>query len=129
MGCHGTDTPKALKIRDDFQKAALELAAPDLFPTEIGNALLVAERKGRIGSGEGAIFFADILKTLPVLHSALPLLPRAYEIAYQNQASVYDCLYVALAEREKCEFVSADDKLLKKLQASFPFVVSLSSIP
>jgi predicted nucleic acid-binding protein len=124
-----TDTLKALQLRDKFRNAALDLLAPDLFPTEIGNALLVAERKGRIGSGEGAIFFADILKMLPILHAAIPLLPRAYEIAYQYRASVYDCLYVALAEREQCEFISADDKLVKKLQPRFPFVIALSSMP
>ena len=124
-----TDTPKAVRLRDDFRNAALDLLAPDLFPTEIANALLVAERRGRIGSGEGVVFFADLLKTLPILHEAIPLLPRAYEIAYQYRASVYDCLYVALAEREHCEFVSADDKLVKKLQPSFPFMISLSSMP
>jgi predicted nucleic acid-binding protein len=122
-----TDTPKAIRLRDDFRNGVLELIAPDLFPTEIANALLVAEWKGRIGPGEGAIFLADVLKTLPVLYEAIPLLPRAYEIGYH--ASVYDCLYVALAEREKREFVSADDKLVKKLQPNFPFVLSLSSMP
>jgi predicted nucleic acid-binding protein len=42
---------------------------------------------------------------------------------------VYDCLYVALAEREGCEFLTADDRLLKKLCIQFPFIVSLASIP
>jgi len=74
-----TDTPKAVRLRDDFRNGALELLAPDLFPTEIANALLVAERKGRIVTGDGAVFLADILRTLPVLHEAIPLLPRAYE--------------------------------------------------
>ena len=64
-----TDTPKAVRLRDDFRNGALELLAPDLFPTEIANALLVAERKGRIVTGDGAVFLADILRTLPVLSS------------------------------------------------------------
>jgi predicted nucleic acid-binding protein len=55
--------------------------------------------------------------------------PRAYVIAELTQASVYDCLYVALAEREKCELITADDKLVKKLQPHFPFVIPLSSLP
>jgi predicted nucleic acid-binding protein len=42
---------------------------------------------------------------------------------------VYDCLYVALAEREGCELVTADDKLIENLQILFPFVVSLASLP
>jgi predicted nucleic acid-binding protein len=36
---------------------------------------------------------------------------------------------VALAEREKCDFVTADDKLVKNLQGQFPFIKSLSSLP
>jgi predicted nucleic acid-binding protein len=123
------DSARAIRLRDDARKATHELLAPDLFPTEVGNALLIAERRKRIGPGEGIVFFADILNALPALYQAIPLLPRAYEIAYQNQATVYDCLYVALAEREQCEFITADDKLFKKLQGSFPFVIPLSSMP
>jgi predicted nucleic acid-binding protein len=50
-------------------------------------------------------------------------------IASQMRVGVYDCLYVALAERENCEMVTADDKLIKNLQPSFPFIVALGSLP
>ncbi len=70
------------------------------------------------------------MKQLPALHFVWPdLLPRAHAIAEGTVASVYDCLYVALAEREECELVTADDKLVKNLQATFPFIMSLSSLP
>jgi predicted nucleic acid-binding protein len=45
------------------------------------------------------------------------------------RVGIYDCLYVALAEREGCEFITADDKLIKKLQSKFPFVISRASMP
>jgi len=38
-------------------------------------------------------------------------------------------MYVALAERENCELLTADDKLVRKLQSQFPFIVALSSLP
>ena len=41
---------------------------------------------------------------------------------------VYDCLYVALAEREQCELITADDRLVRSMQPLFPFVVSLASL-
>lgn len=69
------------------------------------------------------------LQSLPVIHDTVPLLPRAQEIAKQHRRSVYDCLYVALAEREQCEFVTADGKLVNALQAAFPFVTHLASLP
>jgi predicted nucleic acid-binding protein len=123
------DSDKAIRLRDDFNNAIHELLAPDLFPTEIANALAVAERAGRIKPGEAALFFADILKTSPFMRAAIPLLPRAIDICLQSKQSVYDCLYVALAEREPCDLVTADDKLVKNLQAMFPFVKHLSSLP
>jgi predicted nucleic acid-binding protein len=43
--------------------------------------------------------------------------------------SVYDCLYLGLAEREGCELVASDDKLIRKLQPRFPFILPLASLP
>ena len=59
----------------------------------------------------------------------LPLLPRAYAVSSRMRVGVYDCLYVALAEREGCPFITSDDKLVKNLQPSFPFIVALSTMP
>jgi predicted nucleic acid-binding protein len=121
---------KVQQLRDDFRNAVHELLAPDLFPTEVAHALLVAERRGRILPGQGPLLLADVLTTLPRIYPSLAgLLPRAYAIAELTKASIYDCLYVALAEREKCELITADDKLVKKLQPHFSFVVSLASRP
>ena len=57
------------------------------------------------------------------------LLLRACAISSQEKIGFYDCLYVALAEREGCELITADDKLVKNLQAQFPFIVPLASMP
>lgn len=61
-------------------------------------------------------------------HENLPQLSRAVGIASQMRCGVYDCLYVALAEREGCELVTADDKLVKSLKQSFPFIRELASM-
>src|SRR5581483_5077121 len=72
-------TNKARRLRDEYRHAVHELVAPDLFPTEVANAIAVAERRGRIPAGDGALLLRDLLKALPVLHPGLPdLLPRAY---------------------------------------------------
>ena len=125
------DTAKALRLADDFDNGICELLAPDLFPTEIANALLMEEQKknSRIGPGDAELLLVQALQYLPVLFDAVPLLPRAQVIAKKYKRSVYDCLYVALAEREQCEFITADMKLVNALQPAFPFVVSLASLP
>src|SRR5437870_1730002 len=86
------DSDKAIRLRDDFNNGIHELLAPDLFPTEIGNALAVAERAGRISPGEAALFFSEVLKSSPLIRPAIPLLPRAIDICLQTRQSVYDCL-------------------------------------
>jgi len=124
-----TDSDKALLIRDDFRNGLVELLAPDVFPIEVSHALTGAERQVRIPVGSALPLLRDILITLPLLHLSLPILLRAVEISSQMRVGVYDCLYVALAEGEKCDFVTADDKLAKRLQPMFPFIVSLGSLP
>jgi predicted nucleic acid-binding protein len=123
------DSPKALKLRDEFNQEMVELIAPDILPVEITHALTRAERQKRITPAKGAILLKDLLQNLPVLHAYLPLLPLAYAISSKMHVGVYDCLYIGLAEQEDCELVTADDKLVKNLQKRFPFVVSLDSLP
>jgi predicted nucleic acid-binding protein len=124
-----TDSDKALLLRDYFRNSLVELIAPDIFPIEIGHALTRAERQGRIPVGSAIPLLRDILNTLPLLQPSLPELLRAMEISSQMRVGAYDCLYVALAESEKCDLITADDKLVKNLQPHFPFIVSLGSLP
>jgi predicted nucleic acid-binding protein len=120
------DTDRALRVRDDYRVGSIELNAPDVFPVEFVHALTRAERQHRLTPEEGAEFVGDMLSTLPCLHPSLPLLPRAYELSSQMRIGVYDCLYVALAEREQCELLTADQRLVKVF-GGFP-IVALSSI-
>lgn len=46
------DADKADRLRQDFRNGVLDLLAPDIFPAEIANALLMAERRGRIAPGQ-----------------------------------------------------------------------------
>jgi predicted nucleic acid-binding protein len=66
---------------------------------------------------------------MPALRPYLPLLPRAFALASQARVGVYDCLYVMLAERERCELLTADDRLVRALQRTFSFITSLAALP
>jgi predicted nucleic acid-binding protein len=123
------DSGKAIRLRDEYRNGVHELLAPDLFPPEIANALASAERQKRIRPGESAVFLNDVLSAAPTLHHTSPLLIRAMEIAIATKQAVYDCVYVALAEEEGCELVTADDKLARSLRPACPFIVSLATLP
>src|ERR1700730_9547496 len=95
-----SDSDRADHLRDDFRNAIHDLLAPDVCPAEIGHALTRAERRGLIAPGQASNLFADIMLTSPQLSSYLPLMNRAIAISSAARVGVYDCLYVALAERE-----------------------------
>jgi predicted nucleic acid-binding protein len=121
------DADKAVEVREDFRQGVTELLSPDIFPVEVAHALVRAERRGIIRPTEGWPKLIDVLNTPPVLHHYLSLLPRAFAIASSARIGVYDCLYVALAERERCHVLTADDRLVRSLP-SYPIVL-LSTLP
>ncbi|MBI2803511.1 MAG: type II toxin-antitoxin system VapC family toxin [Planctomycetes bacterium] len=121
-------TLKADALRDDYRNAIHELIAPSTFPAEIASGLTKAERQKIINVGEAIPFLTDILSTVPVLQAYDPLLFRVAEISSKTRSGLHDCLYIALAEREGCEFVTVDDKLLKNVQKDFPFVIHLGTV-
>jgi predicted nucleic acid-binding protein len=103
------------------------LHSPDIFPAEIANALLVAEQRGRIADFRPVL--QDVLTTCPRLHASIPLLPRVAAIVSLARVSIYDALYVALADREGCELVTAATRLINNLGKHFPFILPLAALP
>lgn len=122
-------TDKALRLRDDFLASTIELVAPDVFPTEIAHSLTRAERQRRIAAPQSTVLLTSLLGILPQLAASLPLLPRACQLSSLHRIGIYDCLYVALAERESCELITADSRLATALQGSFSWIIELSSLP
>jgi predicted nucleic acid-binding protein len=125
----GLHTAKALQLRDDYLNNIHELLAPDIYLAEVASALTKAERQKLIAVGQATPLYAQIAVSTPVFHPYLPLTARALEISSQTRSGFYDCLYVALAEGEGCEMVTADDKLLKNLQGQFKFIIHLTAVP
>lgn len=124
-----TDTPKARTLREEYRQQLHEFLAPDTFTAEVAHALTRAERRNIISPPQSLTLLADVMLSLPVLHPHLPLLPRAVLISSEERVGAYDCLYVALAEREGCQLLTADNRLVTNLGAQFPFIVDLASLP
>ena len=83
------------------------LIAPDLVLVEVANVLW---RK----LDRGEVELAQLTAALQSLPHAFDLLVRAVELAVQVRHPVYDCLYLALAERDAVPLVTDDAKLLVK---------------
>ena len=121
------DSDKANQLRDDSRHGIHELLAPDFFPFEVAHALTRAERQGRVSTANGYVLWTSMMADCPRLHAALSLMPRAYTLSSQVRIGIFDCIYIALAEQEQCELLTADVRLLNALRGVAP-VVSLDSL-
>ena len=121
------DSAVARHLRDDFRNQIHELIAPASFPLEAAHALTKAGRRGIVT--DATRLWVELMVDSPQFFPSVPLMLRALAIANQATIGVYDCLYVALAERESCELVTADARLINNLQPTYPFIIALASFP
>jgi predicted nucleic acid-binding protein len=85
-----------------------ELFAPHLLWAEVGNILWKRHRRSESSVEEVRRMLREI-QQLPVMTFAhWPLLPTALDLAISLGQTVYDCLYLALAETRNTIMVTAD---------------------
>ena len=89
--------------------------APPIWPYEVANALIVAERRKRLTARDTATAL-EMLAQLPVdvdhwrtedIFGHIPAVARKYQL------SAYDAAYVCLAKRENVPFATLDARLRK----------------
>jgi predicted nucleic acid-binding protein len=93
--------------------------APDFIAVEVANVFRKKIRQGELTENEALLALEqvpDLVSLLPVT----PLTPAALSISVTHHRSFYDSLYVALALREGCQFVTADEKLINALHSHYP---------
>jgi predicted nucleic acid-binding protein len=99
----------------DFVERATEpFVAPDLLPIEVSNALWNARRTASKPIALGPVL--DKLAGLVAFEPSTKLLVPASIIARTLDHPIYDCLYLALTEQEGGVMMTADRKLVRKLQ-------------
>jgi predicted nucleic acid-binding protein len=105
----GAEAPAWTCLRHLVDRRA-ELVAPAVLHEEVGDALLAGVRRGRWSAAAADRAFAA-LRRLPVrLEDDATLTDRAWELArrHDDDHPLAELLYVALAEREGTELVTAD---------------------
>ena len=103
-------TPEALALR---RKA--KLIAPELLVAECANILWKKVQKGELLKEE-ALLAARVLQGAEI--ELLPtrfLFEAATRMSIEINHPAYDCLYLALAVENDCQFVTADERLLRRL--------------
>jgi predicted nucleic acid-binding protein len=97
----------------DLLSAGAEGVAPGIWPLEVANALLVAERRKRISMAQVTALLGRIVQ-LPVSVETIEpdrAFSQVLSVARQHQLTEYDAAYVELALRRGLPFATLDDKL------------------
>ena len=89
-----------------------DLLGPDLLLAEVGNALVKKYRHGLVSQQAALQAIDAVPRYFRRLVSTVELAERATALAIELGHPIYDCFYLALAERERAPLVSADRKLL-----------------
>ena len=92
--------------------AQVEALVPQVWHLEVRNALLIAERRGRI-SVKGALVRVRSLKGLSIRTDGEPAFDAVFELARHHRLTVYDATYLELAKRRSGALASLDATLVR----------------
>lgn len=102
----------------ELLEAGEPLIAPELVVAEVANAAWRLARAGEISEPHGRRTAAAVPSAFDALVGAPRLVARAFDLARALDHPVYDCLYLALAEIESSKLVTADRRLIGRLEGS-----------
>lgn len=107
----GSDHALALQGRD--------LIAPALLRIETANVLRTLAARGALGADQAMQLF-ELLQSAPVtiVDHDDELEARALAIALELAHPVYDCVYLAIAEKTGRRLITADKRLLNRLSST-----------
>ncbi len=108
------DRDRALALRDLHVSGRSTIHIPRLAVLEVLNAIRFSP-KGDEEAGETALEALEDLH-LEIKPGDVNVLRKANAIAWAYKITIYDALYVALAEQLGYPVVSADDVMVKKLK-------------
>lgn len=90
----------------------MPLSAPEIWMFEVAHAIQRSVRRMRLSSLD-AEYCMSLLPRLPIHKIALETISqRSIELAFARNHAVYDCCYIATAERLEVPLVTTDKRLI-----------------
>lgn len=108
------DSETALRFKDDLLHGKINIILPDLAFYEIVNVL-----RFKTGIGEEAV--RSILPALfdlgmEIITPSQQLLQDALHLSFATDLSVYDCIYLALANELGAKLITADKRIVRQAE-------------
>jgi predicted nucleic acid-binding protein len=103
----------ARKLLERSAKREISLIAPDLILVEFASLISKHYRRKLISSVDAEASFDLFTRIAPALVETSPLLNSALALSLEYGASLWDCVYIALAVEHKCACLTADGRLFR----------------
>ncbi len=94
------------------------LFAPDLIYPELANVIWKRLGRNEIGADEAALLLKDFMALPLRITPSSELVEIALRLAIETRRTVYDCLYLALAIKNKTAMVTGDHRFANALAAT-----------
>lgn len=107
------NTPEALQVLSVVPR----LIALELIYSEVANTLWKRMRRGEITRQQGEQLLSTFFSIRLEIHPTIALFPAAWQVAADLGITVYDALYVALAELLHAPLLTADRRLHNQANA------------
>lgn len=108
------DLASALRLRDAIIAGNCAVALPDLLFPELASALRY--NPNFTGDDVKDAVHSVLDMDFAVFPPGASLMDRAVEIAFDSDVTVYDATFLALAEMEGMQFVTADYRFVERLR-------------
>jgi len=112
------ENPYADDILDSLENATAYV--PSIWPLEVGNVLLVAERKKRLSEADSIRFIALITELPIIIEQESPerMIKEIFALARKHELSSYDASYLDLAMRKGLPIATLDNNLIDAAKRS-----------
>jgi predicted nucleic acid-binding protein len=107
----GSERAVAIRTMDD------DLIAPSLVCAEIGSAIWRAVLRNDVSAGGASENLSIAMEHYRRIIPLEELVDTAIALAIRLRHPIYDCFYLALAERESCALITADRRLMAAANA------------
>jgi len=105
------ETDYMKRIRNEIASKKLEAHVPDLIFIELANVL----RYSNLSENDVELGIKAAMQIGLVLHRFEELIYDAIKIAFENDITIYDALYVSLSNSLEAPLITYDEMLLKKV--------------
>ena len=122
---HDAETDRALRLRQEQQEEHISITILDTTLCELAHVLKEANRfsQGEVDAALASIGFMHI----QVVPYQTNLARSAVQIAYEHDISVYSAGFIALGADLKCQALTCDRNLYKKV-ANLPWTSLLTTV-